>query len=603
MTDKRNFAGNGRNRRNITLTRRYEPFINGLLIRECLYSDTFAQKIPGMPKQFLSLLLLTLLSFSACKPKHAATLNRPKLVVGIVIDQMRWDYLYRYYEKYGEGGFKRLLKQGFSCENTMINYLPAFTAVGHTCIFTGSVPAFSGISGNDWIEQATGQRMYCTDDSTVKSVGAESPESKEGKMSPRNLLVSTITDELMMASNFQSKVVGVSLKDRAAILPAGHAANAAFWLDDSTGHFITSNYYMPRLPDWADSFNKRDPIGQLIRNGWKPLLPLSSYGESDTDDQPYEGKFKGDSTTAFPHNLVESYKKGKSSFRYTPFGNTLTLDFARSAVDGYRLGQSGQTDFLTINCASTDYVGHMFGPNSIEEEDVFLRLDQDLAAFFHFLDEKVGEGQYTVFLTADHGAAHAIWYMQNHDLPADYWNSAPLVDGLNKVLLQKFAVDRLVDTCSNYQIDFAMKTINGRHLDLEAIKKTSLEYLRQQPGINYAVDMAHVDEATVPEPVKTMIINGYNPRRSGVIQLVLDPGWFEGHGKTGTTHGSWNPYDTHIPLVFMGWGIHHGASNAPANMTDIAPTVAALLHIQMPNGCVGKPILEVVNRGGAAKNQ
>jgi predicted AlkP superfamily pyrophosphatase or phosphodiesterase len=549
-----------------------------------------------MNKQFYGLLLLSVLVFSACRSRHTAGVARPKLVVGIVVDQMRWDYLYRYYDRYGEGGFKRLLKRGYSCDNTMINYLPAFTAVGHTCVFTGSVPAFSGISGNDWVEQATGQRMYCTDDSTVKSVGAESPESKEGKMSPRNLLVSTVTDELMIASNFRSKVVGVSLKDRAAILPAGHSANAAFWMDDSTGHFITSNYYMPRLPGWVDSFNKKDEIRQFVKGGWHTLYPLTTYGESDTDDQLYEGKFKGDSTSAFPHNLDSSYKIGKASFRSTPFGNTITLDFAKAAIDGYQLGQGESTDFLTINCASTDYVGHMFGINAIETEDTYLRLDQELAAFFNYLDEKVGKDGYTVFLTADHGAAHAITYMQNHDIPADFWNPQPLVENLNKLLEQKFQAPGLVDTCSNYQIDFSMKTVHEHNLDLEAIKKVALEYLRQQPGINYAIDMSKVGESPLPEPVRTMVMNGYYSRRSGPIQLILNSGWFEAHGKTGTTHGTWNPYDTHIPLLFMGWGIQHGNDHNTVYMTDIAPTVAALLHIQMPNGCVGKPIQEVMKK-------
>ena len=549
-----------------------------------------------MNQKFFGLSLLTLLTFSACHPRQPSGVARPKLVVGIVVDQMRWDYLYRYYDKYGEGGFKRLLKKGFSCDNTMINYLPSFTAVGHSTIFTGSVPAFSGISGNDWIEQATNQRMYCTDDSTVKGVGAADPELKEGKMSPRNLLVSTVTDELMIASNFRSKVVGVSLKDRAAILPAGHAANAAFWMDDSTGHFITSNYYMPKLPSWVDSFNKKDEVRQFVKAGWKTLNPIASYGESDTDDQLYEGKFKGDSTTAFPHNLDSSYKIGKSSFRSTPFGNTITLDFAKAAVDGYQLGQGAFTDFLTVNCASTDYVGHMFGINAIEIEDTYLRLDQELASFFQYLDEKVGKDQYTVFLTADHGAAHAITFMQNHDIPADFWNPQPLVENLNKVLEQKFQAPGLVDTCTNYQIDFSAKVLREHNLELEAVKKVALEYLRQQPGINYAIDMSRVGESPLPEPVRTMVMNGYNSRRSGPIQLILNSGWFEAHGKTGTTHGTWNPYDTHIPLLFMGWGISHGNSHSTVYMTDIAPTVAALLHIQMPNGCVGHPITDVLKK-------
>jgi predicted AlkP superfamily pyrophosphatase or phosphodiesterase len=488
------------------------------------------------------------------------------------------------------------MREGYSCDNTLINYLPAFTAVGHTCIFTGSVPAFSGITGNDWVEQQTGQRRYCTDDSTVLAIGAESADSKEGKMSPRNLLVTTITDELMLSDNFRSRVVGVSLKDRAAILPAGHTGTAAFWLADSIGHFITSNYYMTRLPAWADSFNSREPIKAFVRNKWTPLYPKDTYGQSDTDDQPYEGKFKGDSTTAFPHNLDSSYKISKGSFRNTPFGNTLTLDFARAAVNGYQLGQQDFTDFLAINCASTDYVGHQFGINSMEIEDTYLRLDRDLADFFDFLDERVGKGQYTLFLTADHGAAHAVWYSQNHDIPADFWNPAPLVDSLNGLLNRSFGTPRLVDTISNYQVSFSMATIRDKKLDFSAIKKVAADWLRRQPGITYAIDMAAVGEAPVAQPVRDMVMNGYYYRRSGAIQLILNAGWFEAHGKTGTTHGTWNPYDTHIPLLFMGWGIRPGHSDQRVNMTDIAPTMAALLHIQMPNGCVGKPIVEVLEK-------
>ncbi len=547
-----------------------------------------------MSRKPLLLPLVILLSLAACQSHPSTKVRRPKLVVGIVIDQMRWDYLARFADRFGDGGFKRLLAQGFSCDNTMINYLPAFTAVGHTCIFTGSVPAFSGIAGNDWVEQSTGQRMYCTDDSTVLAVGAEDPSSKDGKMSPRNLLVSTVADELMMADNFRSRVVGVSLKDRAAIIPAGHTATAAFWLDDSTGHFITSNYYMTKLPEWVDSFNGKNPVKTYMGNKWSTLYPKNTYLQSDMDDQPYEGKFKGDSTTAFPHNLDSSYKMAKSSFRYTPGGNTLTLDFARNAIEGYHLGQGAFTDFLTINCASTDYVGHQFGINSIEIEDTYLRLDQDLASFFSYLDEKIGKGEYTIFLTADHGAAHAIWYSQNHDIPADYWNPQPVVDSLNRILGQNFQTPNLVDTISNYQVTFNMRTIRQKKLDFNSIKKTALDWLRQQPGITYAMDMANVGETAVAEPVRSMVMNGYYSKRSGAIQLVLNAGWFESHGKTGTSHGTWNPYDTHIPLLFMGWGIQKGHTNQQVYMTDIAPTLAALLHIQMPNGCVGKPITAVL---------
>lgn len=549
-----------------------------------------------MVKKPLLYLLLVTVFITSCQSKHSDTVRHPKLVVGIMIDQMRWDYLYRYYDRYSDGGFKRLLRHGFSCENTLINYLPSYTAVGHTCVFTGSVPAFSGISGNDWIEQATGQRVYCTDDSTVKGVGAQDPESREGKMSPRNMLVSTITDELMIASNFKSRVVGVSLKDRAAILPAGHTANAAFWLEDSTGHFITSNYYMTSLPAWVDSFNKKEPVKEYMKHPWTTLYPKKTYVRSDTDDQPYEGKFKGDSTTAFPHNLDSSYKVSKGSFRSTPFGNTLTLDFAREAVDGYKLGQGETTDFLTINCASTDYVGHQFGINSIEIEDTYLRLDLELEKFFKYLDDRIGKDQYTVFLTADHGAAHSIWFLQNHDVPADYWFPTTVTDSLNAALERNFHVPGLVDTITNYQVSFSMKTIHDKKLEFNVVKKASLEYLRQQPGILYAIDMANVGESPVAEPVRSMVMNGYYSKRSGPIQIVLNAGWFEARNKTGTTHGTWNPYDTHIPLLFMGWGIRPGKTSETVYMTDIAPTMAALLHVQMPNGCVGKPIAKVLER-------
>lgn len=524
---------------------------------------------------------------------RSADIQRPKLVVGIVVDQMRWDYLYRYYDRYGSGGFKRMIGEGFSCENTLINYLPAFTAAGHSCIFTGSVPALDGITGNDWIEQVSGKHVYCTEDNTVHTVGAD---NEAGKMSPRNLLVSTVTDELRMASNYRSKVVGVSLKDRAAILPGGHTANAAFWLDDATGNFITSDYYMPQLPGWADAFNKSHPIERLVQYGWSSLYPVDSYRNSDSDEQSYEGKFNGETTSVFPHKIDEAYKKNKSSFRSTPFGNTLTLDFARRAVEGYQLGSGPATDLLTINCASTDYVGHMFGTNSIEIEDTYLRLDQDLAKFFGFLDTKVGKGQYTVFLSADHGAAHAVGYMEKHRLPADIWNSKPLVDSLNRILAEKFGTEKLILAELNYQLNFDMGKIYGQHLDFNAIKKLAADYLQQQNGISFAIDIAKIGEAPVPEPLKTMVANGYNFKRSGAVQIVLDAGWFEGHGRTGTTHGTWNPYDTHIPLLFMGWGIRHGSSNTQVYMTDIAPTLAALLHIQMPNGCIGKPIGELLKK-------
>jgi hypothetical protein len=525
--------------------------------------------------------------------------DRPKLVVGIVVDQMRWDYLYRYYDRYGEGGFKRMLDEGFSCENTFINYLPSYTAVGHTVVFTGSIPAIDGIVGNDWIDQQSGKNVYCTEDHSVMSVGVAG--SAAGEMSPRNLLVSTITDELRLATNFRSRVVGVSLKDRAAILPAGHAANAAFWFDDASARFITSTYYMKELPRWAQEFNARQEPARLVSGGWQTLYPLNTYLQSTDDDEPWEGKFKGEKTSAFPHELKTIFAEDHEAIRSSPFGNTLTLDFARAAVLGYGLGQEETTDFLTINCASTDYVGHKYGPNSIEVEDTYLRLDKDLASFFDFLDQKIGKDNYLVFLTADHGAAHSIGFMQAHHIPADFLETGGLYKRLNDTLARQFGVSNLVLSGLNYHINYDMGKIKSGQLDWEAIRKTTVAFLQEQRGIQYAVDITQIGKAPVPEPIKSRIINGYNAKRCGPVIIIPDPGWFSGHqGGTGTTHGNWNAYDTHIPLLFMGWGIPHGTTNRMVKMSDISPTIAALLRIQMPNGSVGAPIVDLFQQ---AKSQ
>lgn len=518
-------------------------------------------------------------------------ISRPRLVVGIVVDQMRWDYLYRYEDRYGEGGFKRLLNEGFSCENTQINYLPSYTAVGHTVIFTGSVPAIDGITGNDWIDQRTGKHWYCTEDDTARTVGAD---DTVGRMSPHNLLVSTITDELKLATDFQSRVVGISLKDRAAILPVGHTANGAFWFDDLSGRFISSSYYMDQLPAWVTRFNQKDEPKTLVSGGWNTLYPINTYRHSSSDDVPWEGRFKGEKAPVFPHDMKTLYQEDHDHIRTSPFGNTLTLDFARAAVNGYDLGNGPATDFLTINCASTDYVGHQYGPNSIEVEDTYLRLDRDLAAFFQFLDQKVGKGNYLVFLTADHGAAHAIGFMKAHRLPADFLEVGQLMRGLNDTLAALFGARRLVLSGLNYHVNYDMKKMKALHLDEEAVKKATVAFLMDQPGVQYAVDIDHIGEAPIPESLKIKMINGYDRRRAGPVIIIPDPGWFEGHaGGTGTTHGTWNPFDTHIPLLFMGWGIHHGSTAREVNMSDITPTLAAMLHIQMPNGSVGTPITEV----------
>ncbi|MEI3802090.1 MULTISPECIES: alkaline phosphatase PafA [unclassified Chitinophaga] len=520
--------------------------------------------------------------------KNTNTTARPKLIVGMVVDQMRWDYLYRYAGRYGAGGFKRLLQDGFSCENTLINYTPTITACGHTCVYTGSVPAIHGIIGNTWYSPELGRTMYCAEDTTVTTVGSS---SAAGKMSPRNMLVTTIGDELKLSNNFQSKVIGVAIKDRGAILPAGHSANAAFWYDAGTGNWVSSTYYMNELPVWAQEFNQQKFPQQYLSKPWTTLYPVSTYTLSTADEKPYEGKYKNATNTSFPHNLSEIANTAISA---SPYGNTMTLEFAKKAMEAYGLGKGPVTDLLAISLSSPDYVGHQFGPNSIEAEDTYLRLDQDLAAFFTYLDAKVGKGQYLFFITADHGVAHVPGFMAENKLPGGAWDDKAAVASLNDQVAAKFGVKNVVKGADNYQFWLNHDAIEQAGKSEADIRQFIIRELLKSPAIAKAFSIDNLMGTTLPEPMRTMLSNGFNTKRSGDIQVVLTPGYIDG-GNVGTTHGLWYPYDAHIPLVWMGWGVRPGKTNRTVGMTDITPTLAALLHIQMPSGNVGQVIQEITH--------
>ena len=537
---------------------------------------------------------LLLCVFSLCMMGVASaqtqTTAKPKLVVGIVIDQMRWDYLYRFNDLYGANGLKRLLNKGFSCENTLIPYVPTYTAVGHTCVYTGSVPAYTGIVGNNWFDKTTNTNVYCTDDSTVNPVGSN---TKGGKMSPENLWVTTITDELRLSNNFKSKVIGIAMKDRGAILPAGHSANAAYWYDDKSGKWISSTYYMQQLPDWVSQFNAKDVAGNYMKQDWNTLLPINKYDLSSADDEPYENAIKGEKTVTFPHRLSTIGDADKyESFKTTPFANSFTFDFAKSAIENEALGKNTVPDFLAVSISSTDYIGHSFGPNSVEIEDTYLRLDNDIADFLQYLDTKVGKGNYLVFLTADHGVAHIPAFLAEHKIPGGVFNEGEVSRELNKMIEDEFGMKNVVQSLQNYQVYLNADEISKQGKDLSAVKKSVIRFLAAKPFIIHVFDTRELASTTMPEPQKTMMGNGFNPKRSGDIQFTFKPGYFDG-GKKGTTHGLWNPYDAHIPLLWYGWNIKPGKTNRETYMTDIAATAAALLQIQMPSGCVGKVITEL----------
>lgn len=523
-----------------------------------------------------------------------AQIAKPKLVVGLVIDQMRWDYMYRFNALYGDAGFKRLLKDGFSADNTLVPYVPTYTAVGHTCIYTGSVPALSGIVGNNWFDKTTGKNVYCTDDSTVFTVGNT---GKAGKMSPANLWVTTIGDELHLNNNFKSKVIGIALKDRGAILPAGHSADAAYWYD--AGKWITSSHYFkrgvtPALPAWVDQFNAKDLAGKYMKQDWNTLRSITDYGLSTEDDKSYERPIKGESTATFPHRLGAIPDSNKyESFRTTPFANTFTFEFAKAAIENEKLGFNTVTDFLAVSISSTDYVGHAFGPNSIEIEDTYLRLDKDIADFLTYLDTKLGKGNYTLFLSADHAVAHIPAFLAEHKIPGGNFEDADLKKELNQMIETDFGFKSAVLSLQNYQVYLNINELEKQGKDVAAVKRAVIKILQAKPFIITVFETDKLALTTLPEPQKTMLTNGYNPKRSGDIQFTLKAGYFDGDAK-GTTHGLWNPYDAHIPCVFFGWGVKPGKTSRETFMTDIAPTVAAMLKIQMPSGSVGKVITELL---------
>ncbi len=538
-----------------------------------------------MKYSLLLIFFLTIFLFTGfSQSQNESTISRPKLVVGIVVDQMRWDFLYRYQDRYSAGGFKRLIKGGFTCENTMIPYLPTYTAPGHTCIYTGSVPAIHGIIGNYWYSRSLKKSTYCTDD-TVGTVGST---SDAGKMSPRNMWVTTITDELRLATNFRSKVIGIAIKDRGAILPAGHSANAAYWFDNTNGAFITSTYYMKSLPDWVNRFNERKLPDQYMQQNWNTLYPIETYIESTTDGKNYESKVPNEDNT-FPHITAEITKDKNNSFRYTPYGNNLTIEMAKAAIEGEHLGSSKSTDFLTVSFSSPDYIGHAFGPNSIEAEDTYLRLDKDLSAFFIYLDKQVGKGNYTIFLTADHGAAHVPDFLKENNIPAGNVRDSIIIASLNAMAEDRFKIKGAVAYVINDQLFFSK---NVETEQSEKLTKAILEKLMEFPFIANAIDLKNVSNTTLTAIQKDMLVNGYNQKLSGEVQFFYKPQYIDGSNK-GTTHGSWNPYDAHIPLLWYGWGIKKGKTNRETYMTDIAATLAALLHIQMPSGCIGK-VIEVI---------
>ena len=520
--------------------------------------------------------------------------TRPKLVVGIIVDQMRYDYLTRFYDRFGDDGFRRLVDEGFNCKNNHYNYAPTTTGPGHTSVYTGTTPATHGVIANNWYDKVSGEEVYCAGDDRYESVGTD---SNAGQMSPHRNNVTTITDQLRLATEMRGKTIAMAMKDRGAVLPGGHTANAAYWFHgQNEGRFITSSFYMEKLPKWVDDFNSSEAAEQY-KKSWTTLKPIDSYLESGTDKNNYEGLFDGETSAEFPHDLPKLWDANGQfdMIKETPYGNSLTADFAIAAVDGEKLGADEITDFLAVSFSSTDYVGHKYGVNSKEVEDVYLRLDEDLARLFKALDKKVGTGDYTVFLTADHAGMDNASYLKDLKIPAGNtsWNDSQ--EKFEKFLRNTFGTTDVVKEFSNYQFFLDSGVIQNLDMSVREVQEAIAREVLTYEGVEHVYTAYQMWQNEYTQGIPHLIQNGYNQKRSGDVIVVLKPDYVS-YSSTGSTHGSPYTYDTHTPLLFYGKGIPKGSTVARTEIPDIAATMASLLGIAFPSGATGKPIVEVLEQ-------
>lgn len=520
--------------------------------------------------------------------------KQPKLVVGIVIDQMKQEYLYRFQEKYGDEGFKRIISDGFMAKNTHYNYIPTKTAAGHASIYTGTTPRYHGIISNAWYSKVLGRMVYCAGDSTVKAIGNK---AYKARMSPRNLQTTTITDELKLTSNFRSKVIGVSIKDRGSILPAGHTPDGAFWYDGKSGDFVSSSYYFNELPEWVNQFNNKKLVDKYLNQTWETSFPLSEYVESTVDKTAYENVWKGKETPTFPYNLEKLREKNGpySLISNTPFGNSLVLDFAKYALISQALGTDEIIDFLAVSLSSTDYVGHTFATNSIELEDTYIKLDKDLANFLSFLDSKIGKDEYLIFITADHGVVANPMFLEDNKLPGGYLSNSELKDEIKNNLNNRFGEGEWVANISNEQIFLNEELIEDSKWSIEEIEKEVVKSLYTLEEVSEVYTSDELKYVSQNDRQGQLLTNGYNKKLSGNILFNLKPGYLlNEYGKKGTNHGSGYTYDTHVPLLFYGTGISKGSTSRYVAITDIAPTLSMMLEISLPSASTGRPITELL---------
>ena len=574
--------------------------------------------MPRMKRRFVVLLIVALLAFPAHSQQRGVPPKRPRLVLLIVVDQFRYDYLERFSDLFGPNGFKRLQRDGASWATANYDHMPTYTAPGHGTMMTGAWPAESGIIANEWLDRPTGKRITSVTDDAVKLLGGDASEAGS---SPRRLLSSTVGDELRFFTNDRSKVIGVSVKDRSAILPAGRHANAAYWFSTVSGNMVSSTYYFNQLPAWVTTFNNSRPADKYFGAKWDRLLPENEYVKRAGPDSPSWETVPSNSgdTNAFPHTVTGGATAAGRAFYgaldYTPFSNDLLVSFAQQAIVNEQLGQDDDPDVLTVSFSANDYVGHRYGPYSQEAMDVTLRVDQQIATLLDFVNARVGLNNTLVAFTADHGVAPVPEHAAALGLGGGRINANDVLAAIHSALTARYNPQgKSPDPSADYILKYnnfggtAEAFLNGNfyfnydalkrdHVPLDEVSQVVAAAALTVPGIERSFTRAQLlrGAVSITDPIERRVLHGFSPVRSGDVVLLAEPYKYLGETIT-ATHGSPYTYDTHVPLIIMGAGVTPGRYLEPATPADIAPTLSALLHITAPSSAVGRVLIEALKR-------
>jgi len=547
------------------------------------------QNFSSMIKNLIVILFLSILNVVKAQNLKVVP-EKPKLIVGIIVSNLRSDFVQRYYDNLCESGIKLLYDKGKVCSYTRFNYLTSGYGIAQATILSGANPSVHGIVGREWYEVLKENVVGSIEDDDYKTVGGD---YNAGRFSPSKLMTTTFIDELRISNNFNSKIFSISLDAPQAIFGGGHTANAAYWYDISTGNFVSSTFYMDKLPDWVNEFNNKKFSDIYLEKIWEPLFSIDKYNTILPDNNQYEEGFNG--KNSFPYNLSELSKKGKRKYDYeilkmTPFGNNLLKDFAASLVINEGLGKDEFTDVLIISFTSTEYIGRLFGYHSIELEDAFLRFDRDIAHFIEFINNQIGKENVLFFLTSDKGISPSPKFLSEYKMPSGYFNVGGAISLLNIALNNTYGKGKWIKGYHAQQIYLNRTLIEDSKLSLKDFQEYVAQFMLQFSGVANAIPTYLLQRVEFNDGLLKKIQNSYNPKTGGDVIIVLKPGWVE---KNNNTINSQNVFDENIPLIWFGWKITRGFIYKPIELVDIAPTISSILQISWPNGCTGKPIFEI----------